>query len=569
MNSAIKFATEPPPENERAYIEFTLQGGKSFLKIARPEGRTLSPLLSKHKVQSMKNFYQEGPNLTNTFRSDELLQSFLKSVLPLEAQKKALPHLDKLGERAVSDLWRWAADAEGHPPVHIPFDPWGRRVDNIQVSEGWKNLEKAASEEGIVATAYDREFGSYSRVYQMALLYLYSPSSAIFSCPLAMTDGAARALELYAEDDLKKRALPHLISREPKTFWTAGQWMTERTGGSDVSGTSTDALVSLAPSAFNATHSLHGTKWFTSATTSQIALTLARTQGAPLGSRGLSLFYLELRDDQNQLNQIQIHRLKDKLGTKALPTAELNLDGTPARLIGVEGEGVKRIASVLNITRIYNSICALGHMRRCLDLAQDYSRKRKAFGKLLIDHPLHRETLFNLEADFRRCFGFSFFVAHLLGKEEVGEISSSERVLLRTLTPVVKLYTAKKAILIASEVVEMFGGAGYIEDTGLPRLLRDAQVFAIWEGTTNVLSLDMLRAFEKEQALPVLLEYLKKCKAMSKGTPAFMSKFKELEALLDGLKMATPSDWESHARKLSLLVGDVMSESQLSECYLK
>jgi putative acyl-CoA dehydrogenase len=509
----------------------------------------------------MKNFYQEGPRLSNTYRSDSTLQNYLKKILPAEAQKQALSHLDHLGERAVTDMWAWAEDAESHPPAHIPFDPWGRRIDDIKTSDGWKQLEKVAAEEGIVATAYDRKFGAFSRVYQMALLYLYSPSSAIFSCPLAMTDGAARALELYAGPDLKERAMPHLLSRDPKQFWTAGQWMTERTGGSDVSGTSTDALPFTESSPFAATHALHGTKWFTSATTSQMALTLARPEGAVAGSRGLSLFYLELRNPSGQLNNIQIHRLKDKLGTKALPTAELSLQGTPARMIGGEGEGVKRIASVLNITRIYNSICALGHMRRALDLATDYSYKRKAFGKILMDHPLHKVTIQNLEEDFRRCFVLCFHVAHLLGQEEVGEISASNKVLLRALTPILKLYTAKKAIQISSEVVEMFGGAGYVEDTGLPRLLRDAQVFAIWEGTTNVLSLDMLRAFERDQALPILMEYFRTSEGLKQSHPGFIEKWTALQKLIGQLSKGTPEEWETHARILAFMVADTLSEN--------
>lgn len=511
----------------------------------------------------MKNFYQEGPQLSNTYRSDHLLQNYLKKILPLDAQKKALSHLDHLGERAVTDMLGWAEESEAQPPQHIPFDPWGRRIDEIKTAHGWKQLEKVAAEEGIVATAYDRSFGAFSRVYQMALLYLYSPSSAIFSCPLAMTDGAARAVELYAPPDLKERALSHLLSRDPKQFWTAGQWMTERTGGSDVSGTSTDAIPTTDPSPFGATHVLHGTKWFTSATTSQMALTLARPEGAVAGSRGLSLFYLELRNTSNQLNNIQIHRLKDKLGTKALPTAELSLQGTPARIIGGEGEGVKRIASVLNITRIYNSICALGHMRRALDLATDYSYKRKAFGKILMDHPLHKVTMQNLEAEFRRCFALCFHVAHLLGQEEVGEISASNKVLLRALTPILKLYTGKKAIQISSEVVEVFGGAGYIEDTGLPRLLRDGQVFSIWEGTTNVLSLDMLRAFERDQALPILLEYFRNCQALKEGHPGFTEKWNSLQKLLGTLAKASPEEWEAHARILAFFVAETLAENLL------
>lgn len=502
----------------------------------------------------MKNFFQDGPRLSNTFKSDPLLKNFIHSFFPNDIQKDISEHLEHLGDLASRDMLKWAQDAENHLPIHRPYDPWGRRIDEIETSAGWKSLERLAAQEGVVATAYDRSHGAFSRVYQMALLYLYSPSSAIFSCPLAMTDGAARAIELYGTDSLKSRALPHLLSRDPQKFWTAGQWMTERIGGSDVSGTLTVAEKFRGDSLFGADYSLTGTKWFTSATTSQIALTLARPEGAPEGSKGLALYYLELRNSLNQLNNIEIHRLKDKLGTRALPTAELSLNQTPALQLGDAGEGVRRITSVLNITRIYNSICAVGHMRRCLDLIQDYSGKRKAFGKLLKDHPLHALTLQSLESIFQDCFYFSMFVAHLLGSEEVGEITASQRVLLRVLTPVLKLYTGKKCIHIASEVVEMFGGAGYIEDTGIPRLLRDAQVFSIWEGTTNVLSLDMLRAFEKEQAMPILREFFAKSPARS--NPRFIKLLEELDFVLKESK--SPIELESNARRLAFLVGDLI-----------
>ena len=281
----------------------------------------------------------------------------------------------------------------------------------------------------------------------------------------------------------------------PENFWTSGQWMTEQTGGSDVSGTSTYAKLGA-----NGSYELFGTKWFTSATNSQMALTLAKIEGEP----GLSLFYLETAN-----NHILINRLKAKLGTFALPTAELSLNGSKAQLIGKANEGVKRIASVLNITRIYNSICALGHMRRSIDLATGYATQRKAFGQLIINHPLHKKTLQDLEDEFAKCFKLTFFVVELLGKEETNVATETEKKLLRALTPIVKLYTGKKCLKIASEALECFGGAGYIENTGIPRLLRDAQVFSIWEGTTNVLALDFLRVCEKENALQTLSERFK------------------------------------------------------------
>jgi len=201
------------------------------------------------------------------------------------------------------------------------------------------------------------------------------------------------------------------------------------------------------------------------------------------------------------LRNIRVDRLKDKLGTRALPTAELTLDGTPARLVGGAGDGIRKIATLFNITRVYNAVAAVAGMRRAVALAIDYSRRRRAFGKPMIEHPLHAETLAGMQVELWGAFMLAFRVVELLGKEENGEASDSELQLLRFLIPVAKLYTAKQAIAVASETLESFGGAGYIEDTGIPRLLRDAQVLSIWEGTTNVLSLDVLRAMERVDAL--------------------------------------------------------------------
>jgi alkylation response protein AidB-like acyl-CoA dehydrogenase len=349
-----------------------------------------------------------------------------------------------------------------------------------------------------VATGYEREFGSLSRLVQFAKLYLYQPSSAIYTCPLAMTDGAAKLIETHGDEELKNGAFKHLISRDPKQFWTSGQWMTERTGGSDVGGTQTEARLE------NGEYRLYGDKWFTSATTSQMAMTLARLPGSPEGSRGLSLFYLETRTPDGKLKNIRVNRLKDKLGTDALPTAELTLEGTPAKLIGGEGGGVRKIATLFNVTRVYNACCAVGNMRRGIALARDYAPRRIAFGKPLSEQPLHLETLSWLQIQFEAAFHLVMHAAELLGKEETGEASAQDSAVLRGLTPIVKLYTGKQGVAVTSEVIESFGGAGYIEDTGIPRILRDTQVLAIWEGTTNVLSLDLIRAIEKEGAFEAM-----------------------------------------------------------------
>src|SRR5690606_29002435 len=199
---------------------------------------------------------------------------------------------------------------------------------------------------------------------------------------------------------------------------------------------------------------------------------------------GLSVFLVEPWDTDGVLRGIRVERLKNKLGTVALPTAELTLNGVRGRIIGEPGRGVSTISSMLTVTRFYNTTCAAAWMRHGVWLARDYSARRSAFGRRLRDLPAHAETLASLEVECTAALHLAARVAVLLGREECGTASAADSAILRLLVPV------------ASEVVECFGGAGYVEDTGIPRLLRDAQVLSIWEGTTNVLAVDTLRALD-------------------------------------------------------------------------
>ena len=443
-------------------------------------------------------FYQDGPRLTNQYDGDPLLGGYLRWRLPPAGLQEIEPALRRLGSLAAGEWLALDAAAEQNPPRHVPYDAWGQRVDLIETSEAWRALDRIAAAEGLVAIGYERTYGELSRIDQFARLYLYAPSSSTYSCPLAMTDGAARLLELYP-DEVTAPVFRHLTSRDPEQFWTSGQWMTERTGGSDVSTTSTVAMPD------DGAYRLFGTKWFTSATTSQVAITLAFVDDSRSRTRELSVFLVRLRDDAGQLRGIRVNRLKDKLGTRALPTAELTLDGTPAHLVGGVGQGVRKISAMFNVTRVYNAVAAVAGMRRAVALASDYASRRLAFGKPLAKHPLHAATLAAMELEWRAGFHLAFHVVELLGRQECGNATPDELARLRLLIPVAKLYTAKQAVAVASEALESFGGAGYIEDTGLPRLLRDAQVLSIWEGTTNVLSLDVLRALEKTDALGAFL----------------------------------------------------------------
>jgi alkylation response protein AidB-like acyl-CoA dehydrogenase len=441
------------------------------------------------------SFVQAPPVLGNQYTGDRALRSCLARALPADMLAGIEPGLKAMGEIAGGDLYRLQLADLGNEPVLTQWDAWGERIDRVEPTRLWREAERIAAEQGLVATAYERKHGRYSRSHQFALVYLFTPSADLYSCPLAMTDGAARALLASGNQLLIERAVPRLTSRDPSRFWTSGQWMTEAAGGSDVGLTETVARRE------GERWRLHGRKWFTSAIGSQMALTLARPEGNPPGGKGLALFYVETRDAQGRPDRILVHRLKDKLGTRKVPTAELTLDGTPARLVAGTADGVKSIAPMLNITRAWNAVSACALMRRGLALARDYAGKRTAFGTPLSEKPLHLDTLAGLEAEFAGALHLTFFVAELLGREEAGASSPEQDKLLRLLTPIAKLVTAKQSVQVLSETIESFGGAGYVEDTGLPMLLRDAQVLPIWEGTTNVLSLDALRVLHADGVL--------------------------------------------------------------------
>jgi alkylation response protein AidB-like acyl-CoA dehydrogenase len=439
--------------------------------------------------------FQEPPHLGNQWREDRTLQALLRRVIPADVLREMEPSLERMGALAAGELLDLAIANRHNEPVHVPYDAWGQRVDEVRINPAWQEYARVAAREGLVATGYERKHGAYSRLHQFALVYLFDRSSQVYSCPLAMTDGCARTLEVLAAPELRERVLPRLLSRDPDAAWTSGQWMTERAGGSDVGLTETIAREE------DGTWRLHGVKWFTSAVTSQVALTLARPEGNGPGGKGLALFFVELRDAAGRLQGITVNRLKEKLGTKFVPTAELTLEGTPAIPLAGLADGVRQMATMLNLTRTWNSVCSAASVRRGLAFARDYARRRVAFGTPLSEKPLHLDTLAALAAEQEAALQLAFHAVALLGREEADQLDDAGRATLRLLQPIAKLTTARMAVACASEVLESFGGAGYVEDTGLPELLRDSQVLSIWEGTTNVLALEAARAIRRADAL--------------------------------------------------------------------
>jgi len=508
--------------------------------------------------------FQVPPALGNQYEDDSVLRSYLKRSIPSDILREIEPTLVEMGKLAGGELYQMQLADRLNEPKLTQWDAWGNRIDRIELTPLWHVAERIAAEHGVVATAYEQKHGRFSRVHQCALAYLFTPSTDIYSCPLAMTDGAARTLLGSGNRALIERAVPHLTSRNPKEFWTSGQWMTELTGGSDVGASETIAKPDLTRNSKPETRNwlLYGRKWFTSAATSQMALTLARPEGNSAGGPGLALFYLEMRDEQGRLCNISIDRLKDKLGTRKVPTAELTLNGTPAQPVLGTTDGVRNITPLLNITRLWNGISAVSLMRRSIALALDYSHKRSAFAGLLSEKPLHMDTLAGLQAETEAAFHLAFLVAELTGRAETGEINDEQTLLLRLLTPLMKLTTARQVVAVVSEALEAFGGAGYVEDTGLPMLLRDAQVLPIWEGTTNVLALDALRALgADDRAFTALKAELNRCLAsvhdqrLAEPARIVQSALAHVENwLAEARKVGTPA-LEAGARRFALTLG--------------
>jgi alkylation response protein AidB-like acyl-CoA dehydrogenase len=526
-------------------------------------GRVL--LLGNRSWQTvdMARFVQSVPALGDPYTGDPILRSHLDRRLGPDGHARARPRLAALGAAVVDKLRAAHADAESHPPLLHRYDPWGARVDRIETAPGWQVQRRAAAEHAVVALPYLHEarksFGAGARVVQHALLHLYGPESATFSCPVAMSDGAAALLSRSEVDPAVREAwLPRLLHTDPDTAITSGQWMTESQGGSDISRSDTTAHHDEAGN-----WRLTGEKWFCSAADAAMAVALARPEGAGTGSRVLAPFLIpRYGADGGPASGIRLHRLKEKLGTRAVPTAEIGLRDALALPLGdPQQPGLHRMMTLVVVTRLHNAAAAAGGMRRGLDYARAYAGVRTVAGGRLDASPLHRATLGGLAVDARAAYTLAAHAFDLLGRVEVGADPAAEAE-LRLVAPLAKLLTGKLAVGSASEYVECFGGAGYIEETGVPRLLRDAQVLPIWEGTTNVLSLDVLRALARDEGATELLERINKAAQLAVG-PAAGLLAETVTEVRERIGVATKQP--ARARELALRLGCALTGALLVE----
>ena len=351
--------------------------------------------------------------------------------MPAEMFASLSDKFDSFGERCVKEFAPLADEAERAPPRHVPFDAWGHRTDRIESNEAFDRLVKIGQAEGLVAIAHEPGNDGFGRVIQAGLANLFDPVSAVATCPLAMTDAAASLLKMH-DPLLSRRYGRRLVARNDAI--TSGQWMTETAGGSDVSQVATRA-VPHADGSFR----LYGTKWFASAISADIAMVLARTDDAEPGAAGLSLFLLELRRPDGAWNGLLLRRLKDKLGTRALPTAEVELQGSWAVPVAGPGRGVAKMASMLNVARIWAAYAGAAGVGHLLCLARDYATRRQVFGAHLAALPMHRAWLARIAADYEAMMALCFETAQAVGRAQQDRNGG----LARLLAPLAKFACAR------------------------------------------------------------------------------------------------------------------------------
>jgi len=343
--------------------------------------------------------------------------------------------------------------------------------------------------------------GRVPHVVKYALSYLFAQSEFGLLCPVNMTDSAARMLSRFGSNELRSRYLPRLTATTLEDLWQGTQWMTEKTGGSDVG-----ALTTLARRDADGTWRLWGDKWFASNANADVALTLARPEGAPAGTRGLGLFLVPRHLPDGARNTWTINRLKDKLGSRSMATGEVTYSGAVAYVVGDVARGLAQMMEMVNASRLSNAMRAAGIMRRALLESVFHARGHAAFGGALFDKPLMRSTLLEMLLDVEAAASVVLNAAVMFDAWDAGSAEAGR--LLRIVTPVAKAWITARARVVAGEAMNVRGGNGYVEEWVNARLLRDAYLGAIWEGSTNVVALDVQRAIVKDGALTPLAGFI-------------------------------------------------------------
>ena len=534
--------------------------------------------------------YEEGRYL-NYWHVDPTIRRILERNYDPEDFADAVDHLDTFGELVGHVVADHAEYIDENGPALETYDRHGAVKNHVRYQAEQFENERLVYEAGIIADVFEAPPGRAEPLpmtHYFGMLYLLSYADPGFACPVAMTAGAAYVLERFGDE----RVEPYyrsLVSREYEQLIEGAMFLTEEQGGSDVGATETTATFDETSGYW----ALDGEKWFCSNIDAEGTLALGRIPGAPEGTDGLSMFIVPHQDPEHgvltkgerhsfdgyvpleRLNDQRYRRLKDKLGTISVPTGEVELTGARGLLVGEQERGFKQMAVMLNVERLSNAAAATGIMGRALLESRIHAANREAFGHSLDEFPLMREDLVDMTVDHEAATIFTFdaaraFSEHVTAYRSADDTTAEEAYrLMRALVPIAKLKTGRMAVDTTSYAMEIQGGNGYVRNFVTHRLLRDAQVLPIWEGTENILSLDVLRAFATEASHEVVLDTIDD-HVVSVSHPALTELAETVQRARDELEVAietvatSETDYaELSAKRLAHFIFDVYTAALL------
>jgi acyl-CoA dehydrogenase len=435
------------------------------------------------------------------YSSDLILHELLATHLSPTALSYMDEFLHKQGKASARRMNVLSLLADKNGPELIKRNAFGETINEIRFHPAYWELMEIAQDSQMLRVKWEpalrSRFAKERNQLGFSSGFLYAMSESGQYCPLCMTDGVALLLDTFCEEKDKSRLMPFIYSLSPETFYTGAMFLTEKAGGSDVG-----ANLVRATRLDGRNYTLDGEKWFCSNVNADIIFVLARTDSKIKGTAGLSLFLVEKKLPDGSQNQMDIIRLKEKLGVRSMASAECMLSNTRATLVGNEFEGFKLMAAMMNLSRLYNSVAAVSASRRALIEAFQFLQARPSFGKVAIEQPLIRTKLEELQSIYLENFYLLWRTIRALDQAESGD--SNNAALLRLLTPMLKKHSAESGVYLVRESMELMGGLGYIEDTIMPKLMRDVMVLPIWEGAGNIMVLDMLRALFKSEGFGIM-----------------------------------------------------------------
>ncbi len=521
--------------------------------------------LLKQDVAPKANLLAPDTTGMNFYRADPVLADLLRIYLPDTLLRHIEPHLDRLGGLAGGHLDECARLADRHTPVLHARDKFGRDTQTIEYHPAYRELENAAfGEFGIHAMSIRKGILDWPNKYPVtakhAFTFLFNQAEFGLGCPINVTDGCAKLLANFGSAALKDRYLDGLTQTDMTKLTQGGQFMTEKEGGSDVGTLTTTAIQ-------EGDHwRLHGEKWFCSNADAKVVMLLARPEGAPPGTRGVGLFLMPRFLDDGTQNHYRIVRLKDKLGTRSMASGEIKLDGAIAYAVGKLDRGFVQMAEMVNSSRLSNGVKSTALMRRAYHDAMTVAKNRVVFGNRIIDLPLGRRQLMKIGLATEQALSMSFMTADVLDRAEGG--SQDAAALLRILTPTLKFRATRDARKVCGDALEMRGGIGYIEEFATARLLRDAHLGSIWEGTGNIVALDALkRAVGRHGAeLALAADLHARLDDSVKVPQAWRDRLRGLadRAVAFAREVAAKTENEAEARRATSLLYHVASAVQLA-----